>query len=58
MTNVEILLEKVEKLRGLLLDPHPGLVTWHAAYEQALEDVAEWSPNHMHDYDRTHTIED
>ena len=33
MTHIEDLLQRVNALRDLLMDPHPGLLAWRAAYD-------------------------
>ena len=39
MTHIEDLLQRVNVLHDLLIDPHPGLSVWRAAYEEASERV-------------------
>lgn len=38
------MLDAIERLRGLLVDPQPGLASWHDAVRQAMEAVAREMP--------------
>lgn len=42
MTNIQKLLQRVERLQELLANPQPGLSTWQETFEEALRDVAEY----------------
>ena len=45
MTNIKDLLSRVDRLRALLLDPHPGLGEWRLGFNAASESL-------LHFYDR------
>ena len=47
MTNIKDLLSRVDRLRALLLDPHPGLAEWRLGFDAASESL-------LHFYDRCH----
>lgn len=39
MTNIEDLLGRVNRLKAILEDPHPGLYVWRQAYADASKDL-------------------
>jgi hypothetical protein len=43
-TLIEIVLEKTNKLKSLLEDPHPGLITWNDAVAKALMSLVKHAP--------------
>ena len=47
MTNIKDLLSRVDRLRALLLDPHPGLGEWRLGFNAASESL-------LHFYDDGH----
>lgn len=40
--NIDELRELLRRLDAILVDPHPGLMTWRQAYGRALQNLADW----------------